>query len=143
MHLADIALFDKTFNLNVKPIFLSVQALVPYWLEQTFDDPPVVINICSTGAIRPRPGIAFYNSSKGLLDIFINLRMLTCVCQVRCWSRRNAWLLSTRRTFDALLVRLLWLQPLCEHLNDQCMIKTDSNCGIQAGESHGRGRRYA
>lgn len=84
MHLADMALFDKTFGLNVKPIFLSAQALVPYWLEQKFDDPPVMINICSTGAIRPRPGIAFYNSSKGAVLVATKCVAIEYAPHIRC-----------------------------------------------------------
>jgi NAD(P)-dependent dehydrogenase (short-subunit alcohol dehydrogenase family) len=55
--------FDKCFTVNVKSIFLSVGAVVPHFLKQGTGG--VVINIASIGATRPRPGLVWYNASKG------------------------------------------------------------------------------
>jgi NAD(P)-dependent dehydrogenase (short-subunit alcohol dehydrogenase family) len=55
--------FDRVFNVNVKSIFFSVGAFVPQLLEEK--RPGVMINIASIGATRPRPGLVWYNASKG------------------------------------------------------------------------------
>ena len=54
--------FDRVFNVNVRSIFLSVHAIVPVMKKQGGGS---IINISSTGSIRPRPGLVWYNSSKG------------------------------------------------------------------------------
>ncbi|GAC1341428.1 MAG: SDR family oxidoreductase [Beijerinckiaceae bacterium] len=54
--------FERVFAVNVKSIYLSAQAAVPVMRAQgggTF------INIGSTAALRPRPGLAWYNGTKG------------------------------------------------------------------------------
>ncbi|KAL1974965.1 hypothetical protein VTN31DRAFT_5169 [Thermomyces dupontii] len=58
--------FDRVFNVNVKSIFLAVQAVMPRLVEQ--GQGGSVINISSTGAQRPRPGLVWYNSSKGAVS---------------------------------------------------------------------------
>jgi len=50
----------------VKSIFWSVQAFVPYFREQGGG---VFINIASTAGVRPRPGLVWYNGSKGAVII--------------------------------------------------------------------------
>ena len=47
--------FDLTMNVNVKSIFQSVAVIVPHFLSQRDG---VFVNIASTSAIRPRPGIS-------------------------------------------------------------------------------------
>ncbi len=54
--------FDKIFAVNVKAIFLSALEMVPIYRKQGGG---VIINICSTAGVRPRPGLVVYNSSKG------------------------------------------------------------------------------
>ena len=54
--------FDKVFAINVKSIFLAVQAVVPVFAAQGHG---VILNIGSTAGIRPRPGLTWYNGSKG------------------------------------------------------------------------------
>lgn len=54
--------FDKCFSVNVKSVFLSIPACVPA-LEQRGGG--AIINVASIGAIRPRPGLVWYNASKG------------------------------------------------------------------------------
>jgi len=55
--------FDRVFNVNVKSIFLATQALIPKLIEQKQGGN--MINIASIGAVRPRPGLVWYNASKG------------------------------------------------------------------------------
>jgi len=53
--------FDKVFAVNVKSIYLSVPAAVPA-LKQRGGG--CIINIASIGAMRPRPGLVWYNATK-------------------------------------------------------------------------------
>lgn len=62
----DEATFDRVFNVNVKSIFHMTKAVVP--LMKTQKD-GVIINIGSVGSIRPRPGLTWYNSSKGAVKV--------------------------------------------------------------------------
>ncbi|KAI9927797.1 hypothetical protein MW887_002649 [Aspergillus wentii] len=66
VHTKDMAEFDKTFNVNVKPIFLSAQVIAPIMQRQ---ESGIFINITSTGSTRPRPDFAFYNASKAAVAI--------------------------------------------------------------------------
>jgi 3-oxoacyl-[acyl-carrier protein] reductase len=54
--------FDKVFAVNVKSIYLSVPAVVPALKKRGGGS---IINIASIGAMRPRPGLVWYNASKG------------------------------------------------------------------------------
>ncbi|MEP3246013.1 MAG: glucose 1-dehydrogenase [Sneathiella sp.] len=54
--------FQKIYDVNVKSIFLTTQSVVPVMLEQGGGN---VVNIASTAALSPRPGLVWYNSSKG------------------------------------------------------------------------------
>lgn len=54
--------FDKVFAVNVKSIYLSVSAAVPALKKRGGGS---IINIASIGAMRPRPGLVWYNASKG------------------------------------------------------------------------------
>ncbi len=54
--------YDRTFAVNVKGLFLCCQAVVPQFRKQGGG---VIINIGSTAGLRPRPGLAAYNASKG------------------------------------------------------------------------------
>ena len=58
-------LFDKIFSTNVKSIFLGAKYSIPVFKKQ--GNGGVILNIVSTAAIRPRPGLVIYNSSKGAL----------------------------------------------------------------------------
>ncbi|RFU26193.1 hypothetical protein B7463_g10146, partial [Scytalidium lignicola] len=63
--------FDRVFNVNVKSIFFSVQHFIPQIMLQGESQGASkkgggsIINIASIGATRPRPGLVWYNSSKG------------------------------------------------------------------------------
>ena len=54
--------FDRVYAVNVKAIYLSTLEIVPLFIEQGHG---CIINTSSTAALRPRPGLTWYNSSKG------------------------------------------------------------------------------
>jgi 3-oxoacyl-[acyl-carrier protein] reductase len=58
--------FDRIFAVNVKSIFLMAQALIPHMREHGAG---VILNIGSTAALRPRPGLTVYNASKGAVHL--------------------------------------------------------------------------
>jgi len=62
----DEAEFDRIFAVNVKSIYLFAHAVVPVFRRQQHG---VIINIGSTGGIRPRPGLVWYNASKGAVNV--------------------------------------------------------------------------
>ncbi|KAJ7700475.1 hypothetical protein B0H17DRAFT_925462 [Mycena rosella] len=55
--------WEHVFKVNVKSIFLSGKVVLPRLIEQGKGGS--MINISSTGATRPRPGLVWYNASKG------------------------------------------------------------------------------
>jgi 3-oxoacyl-[acyl-carrier protein] reductase len=54
--------FDRLFDVNAKAIFLAAQHAVPIMRRQGGG---VILNTVSVAAIRPRPNLLAYNSSKG------------------------------------------------------------------------------
>jgi 3-oxoacyl-[acyl-carrier protein] reductase len=62
----DEAEFDRVYAVNVKSIYLSAMQFVPYFRE---NGGGVFINIASTAGVRPRPGLTWYNGSKGAVII--------------------------------------------------------------------------
>lgn len=58
--------FDKVFNINVKSIYLMTKAVVPAMRARGGG---VIVNIGSVAGIRPRPGLTWYNSTKGAVNI--------------------------------------------------------------------------
>lgn len=54
--------FDRIYAINVKSIFHSAQTFVPHFRQRGGG---VFVNIASTAAIRPRPGLTWYNGTKG------------------------------------------------------------------------------
>jgi 3-oxoacyl-[acyl-carrier protein] reductase len=54
--------FERVYAVNVKSVFLSVLAALPQFTRQGGG---AFVNVASTAGIRPRPGLAVYNSSKG------------------------------------------------------------------------------
>jgi 3-oxoacyl-[acyl-carrier protein] reductase len=57
--------FDRVFAINVKSIFLMTNAVVPVMRKQGGGN---IINIGSTAGVRPRPGLTWYNGSKGAVN---------------------------------------------------------------------------
>lgn len=58
--------FDRVYDINVKSIFHMVHAVVPLMRKQKSG---VILNVGSTAGIRPRPGLTWYNSSKGAVNL--------------------------------------------------------------------------
>ncbi|WP_448188124.1 SDR family oxidoreductase [Azospirillum sp. sgz301742] len=58
----DEATFDRIFAVNVKSIYLAAQHAVPVFRGQGGG---MILNIASTAGVRPRPGLTWYNGSKG------------------------------------------------------------------------------
>lgn len=58
--------FDRMYEINVKAIYLATLASVPLFEKRGGG---VIINTASTGALRPRPGLTWYNSSKGAVVV--------------------------------------------------------------------------
>ncbi|HVM78816.1 MAG TPA: glucose 1-dehydrogenase [Stellaceae bacterium] len=56
------ALFDRVFAVNVKSLYLSALHTVPVFRKQGGG---CIINTASTAGLRPRPGLVWYNGSKG------------------------------------------------------------------------------
>lgn len=54
--------FDRIYAVNVKSLYLTTLAAVPH-MERCGGG--VIINIASTAGVRPRPGLTWYNGSKG------------------------------------------------------------------------------
>ena len=61
----DEAAFRRIYDVNVTSIFHMCHAVVPHWRERGRG---VMINVSSTAGLRPRPGLTWYNSSKGAVN---------------------------------------------------------------------------
>ncbi|MGH1419949.1 MAG: glucose 1-dehydrogenase [Hyphomicrobiaceae bacterium] len=53
--------FDAIYSVNVKSIYLTTKAVVPTMRGRGGS----IINVASTAGVRPRPGLTWYNGSKG------------------------------------------------------------------------------
>ncbi|MGD9512246.1 MAG: glucose 1-dehydrogenase [Geminicoccaceae bacterium] len=54
--------FDRVYAVNVKSLYWAARHAVPVMAEQGGG---VIINTASTAGLRPRPGLCWYNGSKG------------------------------------------------------------------------------
>jgi 3-oxoacyl-[acyl-carrier protein] reductase len=54
--------YDRVFDVNVKGLFMFIQAVVPAMRKKGGG---VIVNIGSTAGLRPRPGLSAYNATKG------------------------------------------------------------------------------
>jgi 3-oxoacyl-[acyl-carrier protein] reductase len=54
--------FERVFAVNVKGVFLGIQAVVPQMRKAGGG---AIITIGSTAGLRPRPGLSAYNATKG------------------------------------------------------------------------------
>jgi 3-oxoacyl-[acyl-carrier protein] reductase len=54
--------FDRIYQVNVKSLYLTAKHAVPHFRTQRNG---VFITIASTAGVRPRPGLTWYNGSKG------------------------------------------------------------------------------
>jgi 3-oxoacyl-[acyl-carrier protein] reductase len=55
-------MFDRIYQVNVKSLYLTAKHAVPHFRAQKSG---VFITIASTAGVRPRPGLTWYNGSKG------------------------------------------------------------------------------
>lgn len=55
--------FDRVFAINVKSVYWSAKHFVPHFRQRGGGG--CFINIASTAGVRPRPGLVWYNGSKG------------------------------------------------------------------------------
>jgi len=62
----DEAEYDRVFDVNVKSIYLMSHAVIPHFRSQGSGN---IVNIGSTAGIRPRPGLVWYNASKGAVNL--------------------------------------------------------------------------
>ncbi len=58
--------FDLMFRVNVKSIFLFVREIAPVMRD---NGGGVILNVGSTAGIRPRPGLTWYNATKGAVNL--------------------------------------------------------------------------
>ena len=56
--------FDRVFAVNVKSLYWTAQHLVPHLRARGGG---CFVNIASTAGVRPRPGLVWYNGSKGAM----------------------------------------------------------------------------
>lgn len=54
--------FDRIYAVNVKSIYLAARHFVPRFKQAGGG---VICNVASTAGVRPRPGLTWYNGSKG------------------------------------------------------------------------------
>ena len=59
--------FDRVYAVNVKSLYWMAQAAVPVLRRQGRGGS--IINIGSTAGIRPRPGLVWYNGTKGAVNV--------------------------------------------------------------------------
>jgi 3-oxoacyl-[acyl-carrier protein] reductase len=55
-------MFDRIYQVNVKSLYLTAKHAVPHFRKQKSG---AFITIASTAGVRPRPGLTWYNGSKG------------------------------------------------------------------------------
>lgn len=73
--------FDLIFRVNVKSIFLFTRSVVPLMRDAGGG---VILNIGSTAGLRPRPGLTWYNASKGA----VNLASKSLAVELAPWKIR-------------------------------------------------------
>ncbi|PHH69355.1 hypothetical protein CDD82_7817 [Ophiocordyceps australis] len=54
--------FDLVIRVNLKSVYMSTAVLLPYFFAQ--EHKGCFIQIASTGGVRPRPGLTWYNATK-------------------------------------------------------------------------------
>jgi 3-oxoacyl-[acyl-carrier protein] reductase len=56
--------FDRVYAINVKSLYWAARSFVPHFKQRGGG---VFVNIASTAGVRPRPGLVWYNGSKGAM----------------------------------------------------------------------------
>ena len=77
----DEATFDLMVTVNVKSIFHYVRAIAPVMRD---NGGGVILNVGSTAGIRPRPGLTWYNATKGA----VNLASKSLAVELAPWKIR-------------------------------------------------------
>lgn len=54
--------FDRILSVNAKSVYLTSRHFIP---AMKSSGGGAILNVASTGAVRPRPGLTWYNASKG------------------------------------------------------------------------------
>lgn len=62
----DFETFKRVYEINVDSIYHMTKAVVPHWRDI---GKGCMINVGSTAGISPRPGLSWYNSSKGAVNL--------------------------------------------------------------------------
>lgn len=62
----DFETFKRVYEINVDSIYHMTKAVVPHWRDI---GKGCMINVGSTAGISPRPGLTWYNSSKGAVNL--------------------------------------------------------------------------
>jgi NAD(P)-dependent dehydrogenase (short-subunit alcohol dehydrogenase family) len=68
---AEPAAWDKTFEVNVRGIFLLTKLVYKAWMEEHGGS---VVNVASVGGLRPGPGLGVYNITKAAV-IFLTRQL--------------------------------------------------------------------
>ncbi len=58
----DEELFDRLYSVNVRSIYNGARLVVPIMKQRGSG---AILNVASTGAVRPRPHLTWYNATKG------------------------------------------------------------------------------
>ena len=58
--------FDRVYAVNLKSLYWTAQPMAPHFRD---NGGGVFINIASTGGVRPRPGLVWYNGTKGAVIV--------------------------------------------------------------------------
>jgi NAD(P)-dependent dehydrogenase (short-subunit alcohol dehydrogenase family) len=58
--------WERVFDINVRGVFQSARAAILKWIEKGHGGS--IIRISSVGTARPRPGLVWYNASKGAVS---------------------------------------------------------------------------
>lgn len=80
--------YDRVMNVNVKALYWAAKHVVPVMRRQAGG---VILNTASTAGIRPRPGLVWYNTSKGAciaatkalaIELAPDRIRVNCICPV-------------------------------------------------------------
>ncbi len=58
---AELSVWDKTFEVNLRGYFILTKLVVEAWMERSGGS---IVNIASTGGLRPSPGLGVYGITK-------------------------------------------------------------------------------
>ena len=70
--------YERIFAVNVKSVYLGAKHVVPVMKKQGFG---VILNVASTAGVRPRPGLVWYNTSKGAMMTATKAMAIELACE--------------------------------------------------------------